>query len=62
MTFEEAHAQFMKTHLEKRKGERLRRLQEGHGHAEKLFLENVWWPTFRQFNHLCLMTQTFLQK
>jgi hypothetical protein len=52
MTFNKEYADFMKNHLERRKGERLRRLQEGHGHAEKLFLENVWWPAFGQFHHL----------
>jgi hypothetical protein len=52
MTFDGAYSGFMKYHVEQRKGERLRRLQEGHGHAEKLFLEQVWWPAFGQFSHL----------
>lgn len=52
MTFEEAYVRFMEKHLAARKGGRKRRLEEGHGHAEKLFLENVWWPAFGHFYHL----------
>ncbi|MFC4769981.1 DNA-binding response regulator [Effusibacillus consociatus] len=52
MTFDEDHSEFIKFHQEKRRGERLRRLKAGHGHAEKLFLQQVWWPAFGQFNHL----------
>jgi hypothetical protein len=37
MTFEEAHHLFIKKHLKARKGESLRRLKEGHDHAERLF-------------------------
>ena len=35
-----------------RKGESLRRLQEGHGHAERLFAHEVWWPAIGNFEHL----------
>ncbi|MEH7157923.1 DNA-binding response regulator [Neobacillus drentensis] len=35
-----------------RSGERLRRLQEGHNQAEKLFLKQVWWPSFYHFRYL----------
>ncbi len=52
MKFSEAHILFVNRHLTARRGERLRRLQEGHGHAEMLFLELVWWPAFGQFQHL----------
>ncbi|WP_248928066.1 endonuclease domain-containing protein [Paenibacillus hamazuiensis] len=48
--FEEAHEQWMKRHILKRSGERLRRLKEGHGYAEKLFLQHVWWPSFGHLN------------
>lgn len=41
--FEQAYAEFLHKHFGKRKGERLRRLKEGHGHAERLFLMQVWW-------------------
>lgn len=52
MTFEEAHAQFIQKHLKKRSGERKGRLQRGHHHAEKMFLQNVWWPAYKHFDHL----------
>ncbi|MDT9724740.1 DNA-binding response regulator [Xylanibacillus composti] len=52
MAFREAYEQFISDHLQKRKGEAARRLREGHGHAEQLFLENVWWPAFGHFHHL----------
>ena len=52
MGFSEAYEAFMDSHLERRSGERLRRLRDGHGHAEKMFLNNVWWPTFHQFAYL----------
>ena len=35
-----------------RKGGRLQRLKEGHGHAEKKFLEQVWWPAFGDYAFL----------
>ena len=52
MGFEEEYQAFMNAHLQARTGERLRRLQEGHNQAEKLFLEQVWWPIFNQFRYL----------
>jgi hypothetical protein len=50
--FDQAYMEFLKHHQSHRTGERLRRLLEGHGHAEQLFLEKVWWPAFGQFHHL----------
>jgi hypothetical protein len=50
--FEEDHQNFINTHIQARTGERLRRLQEGHGHAEILFLKQVWWPLFYHFQFL----------
>jgi len=44
LTFEQAHALFLKQHLAKRTGERKDRLERGHRHAEHLFLRNVIWP------------------
>lgn len=41
MKFEEKHAQFIRSHLERRLGERRGRLERGHQHGEKLFLRNV---------------------
>lgn len=52
MKFEEAYNEFVSFHIEKREGERLRRLQEGLGHAEKAFIEQVWWPAFGHFYYL----------
>ncbi|OAS17098.1 hypothetical protein A8708_02450 [Paenibacillus oryzisoli] len=42
----------MQEHTKKRKGERLRRLLEGHGHAERLFLKQVWWRALGDFLYL----------
>ncbi|MGM0842532.1 MAG: DNA-binding response regulator [Bacillota bacterium] len=50
--FKEEYQAFMTAHSQERKGERLRRLQEGHNQAEKLFLKQVWWPSFYQFQYL----------
>ncbi|WP_078596072.1 hypothetical protein [Evansella clarkii] len=53
MGFEEEYQTFMNIHLQARSGERLRRLQEGHKHAEMMFLKHVWWPSFHHFQYLC---------
>ncbi|MCK9861981.1 endonuclease domain-containing protein [Paenibacillus sp. ATY16] len=50
--YEEAHRRFIETHMEGRTGERKGRLSRGHNFAEKLFLQNVWWPLFGSFEHL----------
>ncbi|RKN74133.1 DNA-binding response regulator [Paenibacillus ginsengarvi] len=50
--FVQAYESFMNEHKALRNGERLRRLQEGHGHAEKLFLEQIWWPAIGHFRDL----------
>jgi hypothetical protein len=52
MRFEIAHEEFLKYHMKGRTGENLRRFKEGHGHANKMFLEKVWWPSFDHFDHL----------
>lgn len=52
MGFEVEYQAFMKEHLKVRTGERLRRLKEGHKHAEMLFLKQVWWPLFKHFRYL----------
>jgi very-short-patch-repair endonuclease len=52
MGFQEEYQTFMNSHLQTRTGERLRRLQEGHKHAEMLFLKQVWWPLFHHFRYL----------
>ncbi|MDQ0156245.1 DNA-binding response regulator [Robertmurraya andreesenii] len=52
MGFEKEYQVFMNAHMQVRTGERLRRLQEGHNHAEMLFLKQVWWPLFNHFQFL----------
>lgn len=52
MGFEDEYYTFLNGHLQARKGEQLRRLQEGHSQAEKMFLKLVWWPLFRHFHYL----------
>ena len=52
MGFEEEYQAFLNAHLQVRTGERLRRLQEGHNQAERLFLKQVWWPLFYHFRYL----------
>jgi hypothetical protein len=52
MEFEKEHEAFLDAHSSQRSGERLRRLLEGHGYLEKLFLQNVWWPAIGHFRYL----------
>ncbi|MDF2925008.1 MAG: hypothetical protein K0R57_3922 [Paenibacillaceae bacterium] len=52
MGFQEEYEAFLQKHKEERTGEALRRLEEGHGYAERLFLEQVWWPAVGGFEHL----------
>ncbi|KQX56788.1 DUF559 domain-containing protein [Paenibacillus sp. Root444D2] len=52
MLFDACYEKFMQLQLQTRSGESQRRLQDGHGHAEKLFLEQVWWPAVGRFDFL----------
>ncbi|MBU7315408.1 DNA-binding response regulator [Paenibacillus oleatilyticus] len=52
MRFQDAYEAFLDAHVQSAAGERLRRLKEGLGHAEKLFLQEVWWPAVGRFEHL----------
>lgn len=52
MDFEQAHQIFLNHHLTHRAGERKGRLLRGHQYAEKLLLQNVWWPLFGSLDHL----------
>ncbi|MEC0130623.1 MULTISPECIES: hypothetical protein [Paenibacillus] len=52
MEFEEAHGLFIDQHMKSRTGERRGRLVRGHNFAEKLFLQNVWWPMFESLDDL----------
>lgn len=50
--FDIAHEAFMKLHAERRTGERRGRLLRGNRHAETMFLRNVWWPLYNNFDQL----------
>src|SRR5690554_773848 len=50
--FEQAYERFMKEHLSKRTGERLRRLEQGHRYGEKLLVQNAWYPAIGHFEKL----------
>lgn len=52
MSFQSVHQKWFDMHLRKRKGKAKERLVHGHAHAEILFLQNVWYPAFRSFEHL----------
>lgn len=52
MEFEEAHSIFIEHHTSERAGECRGRLLRGHNYAEKLFLQNVWWPLFESLEFL----------
>lgn len=50
--FEDVHRVWLRSHLERRTGERKGRLERGHQHGETLFLRNVWWPLHGHLEHL----------
>lgn len=50
--FEQAHEHWLSQHASLRSGERKGRLLRGHQHAEKLFLQQVWWPLFQNLEQL----------
>lgn len=50
--FDSCYETFLQEHFAKRKGERFRRLKEGHGHAERLFLKQIWWNALGEFLYL----------
>ncbi|ETT49384.1 MULTISPECIES: hypothetical protein [Paenibacillus] len=52
MEFEEAHGLFIDQHMKSRTGEKRGRLVRGNNFAEKLFLQNVWWPMFESLDDL----------
>ncbi len=52
MSFEHEHEAYIQSHLSRRTGERKDRLARGHRHAEKLFLQNIWWEL--KGNFACL--------
>lgn len=52
MDFGQAYAKWLEDHEKRRSGERRGRLVRGHGHAEQLFLQQVWWPAVGSLDHL----------
>lgn len=52
MDFEQEHQLLLERHLTARTGERRGRLSRGHQYAEKLLLQNVWWPLFGNLDDL----------
>lgn len=52
MNFEQAHQALLDRHLNSRTAERRGRLLRGHNFAEKLLLQNVWWPLFGNLDYL----------
>jgi very-short-patch-repair endonuclease len=52
MSFQVVYEEFMRTQLQQSKGERRRRLQNGLGFAEKLYLESIWYPAIGNFKNL----------
>lgn len=52
MGFTEEHRRWIEDHISRRTGERRGRLERGHGHGERMFLEKVWWPMMGHFNDL----------
>jgi len=51
-TFDFAYEKWMKKQTDSSNGERKRRLSLATNHAEKMFIEKVWWPAFGHFAHL----------
>jgi hypothetical protein len=52
MSFQVLYEDFLQNQLKSSEGERKRKLKEGLGYSEKLFLEQVWYPAIGNFKHL----------
>jgi len=52
MIANQEYERWLEAHSGSRKNEDLRRLQEGHGHAEELFIRQVWLPAVGHLDHL----------
>lgn len=50
--FASAYQRWLEEHIRNATGERKRRLLQGLGHSEKLFIVRVWWPAFGNLDHL----------
>lgn len=49
MGFTEEHSSWIEDHIRRRSGERRGRLERGHSHGERMFVEKVWWPLMGHF-------------
>lgn len=52
MEIEKAYDAWIENHVKRRTGKSAERIREGLHHAEKMFVENVWWPAFHNFEAL----------
>ncbi|WP_308638331.1 hypothetical protein [Paenibacillus silvisoli] len=53
MTFQNAYQQWLDRQVAEPLSEgQQHRLAEGHGHAERMFLQQIWYPAFRHFDGL----------
>ena len=52
MEFESAYPKWLSRHRKKRRGERLRRLVEGHNIPEKMFVQQILFPVFHSLAYL----------
>ncbi|SDX90031.1 DNA-binding response regulator [Paenibacillus sp. CF384] len=53
MTFQAAYQLWMDRQLHGQRGDgKQHKLEDGQGHAERLFLQQVWYPAFRNFDYL----------
>jgi very-short-patch-repair endonuclease len=52
LEFENAYDAFIKFHAKRRSGQEAERIKLGLKHAEKMFVETVWWAAFHNFNAL----------
>ncbi|MCG7215044.1 hypothetical protein [Paenibacillus mucilaginosus] len=50
--WEQTYEAYMEEQRKSASGERRRRLREGQGHAERRFVENVWWPAVGSWDYL----------
>ncbi|WP_063847676.1 hypothetical protein [Bacillus sp. FJAT-28004] len=52
MSYQAVYERWFEAHLKEIKGESKRKMNEGHGHVEKLFLETIWYPAFNELDGL----------
>jgi hypothetical protein len=52
LSFQSVYESWLKVNLKSREGGRRKRLEQGLGHAEKQFLELVWYPAFKELGGL----------